>query len=569
MEVYCRYCGKENNDEQKFCKYCGKSLLSKINENVVSKKIEKTHESEEDKETKSGQVQQADKESQTDATKSSDFRQTLIPEINKQEIIEDSHEIKQPGNGLSETSLIDNKDSVGKRIGVNKILVITIVVLASMLCISGVFLFFSIRGGSLNPFASTEEPVNADETEIEETDKGEKTEENKDSVVDQITDDEELYKNDSVMSEQAKSGMADVSEEEMRYIDEAEEFLKKDMPLEAAEVLTSAMTEDYYPFVYDRLKQIRRNSVDNSEHIIQYNENSENKIYEAWLEIEYKDEMPSEFNEYTIMEGKKSLVESKKYSDEIKKNAMPMKAKIEYDTDGRISMVVDEDSERTYDYDDYGRIKQQKYVHSNAFGRWITVYEYTYSKDGWSVKGRDISEDGGDLGYDNTSETRYDALGGVIYSKEHWEEEGEVYGGHADRTHEYHYIPELNRMAPENTSEEEIWNYWPGNGLYEIMYGEISGNDDDDYIISNSSTMLINKNDLRGFTEEECRIARNEIYARHGRKFKDEELQNYFNNKSWYVGITEPDNFDEKQLSKIELDNIDTITEYEKEMGYR
>ena len=38
-------------------------------------------------------------------------------------------------------------------------------------------------------------------------------------------------------------------------------------------------------------------------------------------------------------------------------------------------------------------------------------------------------------------------------------------------------------------------------------------------------------------------IARNEIYARHGRKFNDSELQAYFNSKSWYKGTVNPEDF--------------------------
>ncbi len=47
-------------------------------------------------------------------------------------------------------------------------------------------------------------------------------------------------------------------------------------------------------------------------------------------------------------------------------------------------------------------------------------------------------------------------------------------------------------------------------------------------------------------------MARNEIYARHGRKFKDKTLQKYFDEKSWYEGEYEPDEFQETWLSLLE-----------------
>ena len=65
-------------------------------------------------------------------------------------------------------------------------------------------------------------------------------------------------------------------------------------------------------------------------------------------------------------------------------------------------------------------------------------------------------------------------------------------------------------------------------------------------------------------------MARNEIYARHGRLFIDEELQNYFDSCSWYEGYIEPEDFDEKsELSKCERKNAKLILKYEKKKGYR
>lgn len=96
-----------------------------------------------------------------------------------------------------------------------------------------------------------------------------------------------------------------------------------------------------------------------------------------------------------------------------------------------------------------------------------------------------------------------------------------------------------------------------------------STSNDSEFLLPNSSDDLISMYELNGFSKEECRIARNEIYARHGRMFKDNELQAYFNSKPWYEGYIDPDVFSESVLSKIELENIKTITEYEKSKGYR
>ena len=61
-----------------------------------------------------------------------------------------------------------------------------------------------------------------------------------------------------------------------------------------------------------------------------------------------------------------------------------------------------------------------------------------------------------------------------------------------------------------------------------------------DYVFPQSSSEYLIRDDLEGKTGEELRIARNEIYARHGRRFNDKTLQWYFDAKSWYQGTVAP-----------------------------
>lgn len=90
-----------------------------------------------------------------------------------------------------------------------------------------------------------------------------------------------------------------------------------------------------------------------------------------------------------------------------------------------------------------------------------------------------------------------------------------------------------------------------------------------DFVLPESSTRYLTKADLVGLTAEDCRVARNEIYARHGRMFKDEGLQNYFSSFSWYVPTILPDDFQESMLNEYEIANRDLIVQYETEQGYR
>ena len=80
--------------------------------------------------------------------------------------------------------------------------------------------------------------------------------------------------------------------------------------------------------------------------------------------------------------------------------------------------------------------------------------------------------------------------------------------------------------------------------------------------IPDSSDVKINSKQLEGMTAEDIRIARNEIYARHGLIFKSEDLQEYFSAQPWYKGTV--DDASKIELSELEQDNIKTITDYEK-----
>ena len=59
------------------------------------------------------------------------------------------------------------------------------------------------------------------------------------------------------------------------------------------------------------------------------------------------------------------------------------------------------------------------------------------------------------------------------------------------------------------------------------------------------------------------RIARNEIYARHGRIFDSADLNEYFNCQSWYLGLYTASEFDESWLNKYEKANVNFIKSYE------
>jgi hypothetical protein len=76
-----------------------------------------------------------------------------------------------------------------------------------------------------------------------------------------------------------------------------------------------------------------------------------------------------------------------------------------------------------------------------------------------------------------------------------------------------------------------------------------------------SSTRALTEKDVENLKNEELRIMRNEIYARHGYSFKLADMREYFDKLDWYmpaaVDIT-------TKLSKIEKANAELIKRYEK-----
>lgn len=84
------------------------------------------------------------------------------------------------------------------------------------------------------------------------------------------------------------------------------------------------------------------------------------------------------------------------------------------------------------------------------------------------------------------------------------------------------------------------------------------------YILPMSSKRKLKEKDLKKLGAKKLRIARNEIYARHGRMFQDQELQDYFDRKDWYTPSIAPEDFsDAAELSKLERRNIAFIQKHE------
>lgn len=208
-------------------------------------------------------------------------------------------------------------------------------------------------------------------------------------------------------------------------------------------------------------------------------------------------------------------------------------------------------------------------------------YEYLSYEDGPGIKviaaNSYVGSDGLDSGY-------VDALVAAGANNASWDE---IFRGEKNPS-DYLNNPELiTNMSCVHTIDAREFQNWLSNAregdtrivsnvqisssplqpqyMYQSAFEAATSGE----ILADSSSRRLSKDDLRGLSKEECRIARNEIYARHGRIFDDEELRNHFRQFDWYEERISAGDFKESMLSDIEMYNRDLIVEYEKDMGYR
>lgn len=141
-----------------------------------------------------------------------------------------------------------------------------------------------------------------------------------------------------------------------------------------------------------------------------------------------------------------------------------------------------------------------------------------------------------------------------------------------------HYTEKESDKQQEDTAEAE--NQEQESSISDSMSGFVAGGNsasdkeeesskkdngisNEDYILPDSDSKYYTNEDLKKLTREEVKLARNEIYARHGRKFAiDMNVKEYFEGKDWYQGTV--DDVSDSELNKYEIANRDLIIKYEK-----
>lgn len=87
-----------------------------------------------------------------------------------------------------------------------------------------------------------------------------------------------------------------------------------------------------------------------------------------------------------------------------------------------------------------------------------------------------------------------------------------------------------------------------------------------EYYFPESNSRYLTDEELANYSSADLELAKNEIYARHGRQFVTDYIAQYFEGKSWYQGTVDPETFDAQQdsiFNEYELANIAKIVEWE------
>lgn len=89
-----------------------------------------------------------------------------------------------------------------------------------------------------------------------------------------------------------------------------------------------------------------------------------------------------------------------------------------------------------------------------------------------------------------------------------------------------------------------------------------------EYIFPDSDKKYLSEDEIRTKTVDEMLIGRNEIFARHGYIFTDENLKNHFESTSWYKGTIPAEQFNSDQVfNDFEKKNVELIKQVEDEIN--
>ena len=106
---------------------------------------------------------------------------------------------------------------------------------------------------------------------------------------------------------------------------------------------------------------------------------------------------------------------------------------------------------------------------------------------------------------------------------------------------------------------DDIWNSSNQQITYDNKYAYY---DFSEWIFYDSDSRYLTDAEINSLTQQEARMAVNEIAARHGRIFSNSEVRDYFSSKSWYVPYMSAEEYDNNTgtlLNEYESVNTDRL----------
>ena len=91
-----------------------------------------------------------------------------------------------------------------------------------------------------------------------------------------------------------------------------------------------------------------------------------------------------------------------------------------------------------------------------------------------------------------------------------------------------------------------------------------------EYILPEAQYRYLEDDDLKALTLKGISYAKNELYAKYGRKFESQELSDYMATKSWYSPKYEPRTYDGEivnRMNEYERKNIAILNAKEDALG--
>ena len=126
---------------------------------------------------------------------------------------------------------------------------------------------------------------------------------------------------------------------------------------------------------------------------------------------------------------------------------------------------------------------------------------------------------------------------------------------------------DVNEHSDENNVEQQMMaldsyraasSYWNKVVEWDEDNGRYGMDRPLEYILS-SDQREYTIEDLKDYPEDIIYLALNEIYARHGYIFKNEDLQNYFMGQVWYTPSVEGEKFSDEVFNDYEKENLKVL----------